>query len=207
MSNDRKFIKLYNVAMPLGIFLLIVAGIIFWIASRWISSIFQPLYEAIPRLAVIAINASLEEILRALIAVSTLFYLSRFGYGKKFMLFGILASLMFAILENIDYLTAFPSSDIYARAGYSSLIHVNNAAAMALALSGPFTKIKTLPATAAITFFSCLAWHFIFNTIADSRYVDSFSAFGIILNCAVLLALFFWSEAINFYKEEINERN
>ncbi len=184
----------------------IFVGIFFWIASRWLSFILQPITIMVPLLAGIAIKAALEEILRLSITLISLFLIIRSGWNKKNLLYSIIASIIFAVLENANYLLAFPSSDIYIRAGYSSLIHANNAAIMALAVLTSIGTIKKPAVYVMISFLVCLTWHIALNTLASSRFINTFALPAVVFNCTVLLGIFFWSELIHFHKEEIDER-
>jgi len=184
----------------------VAAGYLFWLATRSLASFLEPSISLFPPYASMAVKVAIEELLRILITVLSLLFLMRFGWSKKYMLFTIMASVAFAMLENTSYLLAYPSSDIYFRAGYSSLIHANNAAIMALAAMHPFRKKTAAIAGWVLSLALCVSLHFIFNTAAASIHGDSFALPGLIVNCVILLTIFLRSEKILFHKEEIDER-
>jgi hypothetical protein len=173
-------------------------------------------------LASLLVNAAIEESLRmAFIAAAALAFArdpegSATRKKKRLYAFALLAAWAFGSMENLSYLLAFPTLDVFWRLVYSLPIHINSGLLYAFALFPMAEERRGLsdsartrasrarsslyaawrsPATRAATALILgLAWHGTFNAFASLGFFKGLPALGGALNAAAFCTLAFFIE-------------
>ncbi|HAE23690.1 MAG TPA: hypothetical protein DCG47_15435, partial [Spirochaetaceae bacterium] len=139
MTNSGFLNALIGLSAGIGHWFL--AGIAQRLASRGLARFFGG-----GSLATLLANAALEELLRIALIGAAAYTLTRhteLTVSRRTALlyaFALLAGWAFGSMENLSYLLAFPSSDIFWRLGYSLPIHLNAGILYAIALFPPSPK-------------------------------------------------------------------
>jgi len=176
-------------------------GAFLWLAARAAQSSLAPVLAGAPDWLRLAANAAAEEALRLGLAVLVALGLRRIGARPRWALLGVLASCVFAAIEHAGYLAAFPTADVYWRAGYSGPIHANAAALYAVFLA-PLSRGAANGARAAAAragalgaaFLAGWAWHALFNLSAALWNFPALPALGTALNLSAMAALLWAAE-------------
>ncbi len=185
----------------------LAAGLAHWFAARALQA---ALAWALGT-PVMPLNAGIEEGLRLAVVVLGYASSARLGLdGRSGYAWALLASWAFGSMENMSYLLAYPSWDLFWRLGYSLPVHVNAGMLYALALAprrvagsagpggvaspaagpalsaGGSRALRAAPAVLALG--AGWAWHTAFNAAAGlgQAWVP---AAGSALNTIVFLAL------------------
>ncbi len=153
-------------------------------------------------LRALLINVALEEVLRLALIGAAAYALSRgaerseAGSMARLYAFALLAGWAFGSMENLSYLLAFPSLDVFWRLGYSLPIHINAGLLYALAcrpsprgdgrrLHGALSRALGTAAALGLG----IAWHGAFNAFASLAFFKTLPALGSALNAAAFIAL------------------
>lgn len=173
-----------------------LAGACLWLAARTAQSALAGAMAGLPDWARLALSAASEEALRFCLALAAARLLSRLGLKPRWALLGVLSSCVFAGIEHVSYLVAFPSDEIYWRLGYSGPIHANAAALYALALARSAAAGRSRVAAAAVAFAAGWAWHALFNLSSALWPFPALPALGTALNLAATACLLWAAERI-----------
>ncbi|MBP7264840.1 MAG: hypothetical protein KBB32_11730 [Spirochaetia bacterium] len=163
------------------------AGLGLWAAARYgvmAAGSVSPLW---PAWAAVVLRAGVEEILRLGLALLAGTLVATTGSPRSWVLYGVLASAFMGLAENLSYLAAFPTADVYWRLGYALPVHVNAAAAYALALELVRRSGRLWVPAAALGL--GLGWHALFNLAATYTRHPAVPAAGSALNLALMLGL------------------
>ncbi len=153
-------------------------------------------------LRALLINVALEEALRLALIGAAAYALSLSAerppadQAARLRAFALLSGWAFGSMENLSYLVAFPSLDIFWRLGYSLPIHVNAGLLYALARRptprgesiGLSCALRRALGTAAALGLG-IAWHGAFNAFASLAFFNALPALGSALNAAAFIAL------------------
>ncbi|TFG81183.1 MAG: hypothetical protein E4H20_10335 [Spirochaetales bacterium] len=168
----------------------IAAGLVLWLSVRSAQSLLSGLLHALPEWIALTLNAGVEESFRFAFALLLMAMVLRTGVRPKLVLYGVVASWALASAENLSYLAAFPSADVYWRLGYSLPIHVNAAALYAVALApSPNAARAATALRGGVAFLVGWGWHAAFNVVAGIHPFAALPALGSALNLGALIIL------------------
>ncbi len=181
---------------PLAAIAALAAGAALWRAMALCQGALRPLQALLASLAErpgapafaleaagLAANALVEEALRLALALGTAAAVRRLRLEPGAACLAVLSSLGVALLENLSYLSRFPTADVYWRLGYALPIHANAALLYVLALARPSI------ARAALALLAAWTWHASFNVAAALAPFPGLAALGAALNLCLSSAL------------------
>ena len=166
-----------------------------------------PLVAGGPGLMRLAVNTCIEEALRLGIAMA----LVRIAGAMRlrpgisgFMV--VIASTVMAGVENLSYLSAVMTVDVYWRIGYTTLLHAGSAALYALALQSAAASRQAASGYGILAgaFVAGWLWHLGLNSAAtwmDWRFLPHT---GTIINIVMMLSLMTISHYRNAYLRNIH---
>lgn len=168
-----------------------LAGAGLWFAMRACQGAASPVLAAAPAWLALATNAGIEEALRLGLALAAAAFLRRTGREPGRAALAVVCSCVTAALENVAYLTRFPTLDVYWRLGYALPIHAGAALlyAVATAPAAPGAGARRRSFAVAAAFAAAWAWHAAFNVAAALAPFPALPALGTALNAVAFSAL------------------